>query len=74
MIGAVIAAVVVYIIFGSLMTASVTLPADGNVVRAFVLEMVMTFILVYVVSATPTSRNYKIAPLAILICNVKSAN
>jgi glycerol uptake facilitator-like aquaporin len=46
------------------MTASVTLPANGNVVRAFVLETVMTFTLVYVVLATTTSKNYKIAPLA----------
>jgi MIP family channel proteins len=63
-IGAVIAAVVVYAIFGSSMAASVTLPANGNVVRAFVLETVMTFTLVYVVLATTTSKNYKIAPLA----------
>jgi MIP family channel proteins len=63
-IGAVIAAVVVYAIFGSSMAASVTLPANGNVVRAFVLETVMTFTLVYVVLATTTSKNYKIAPMA----------
>jgi glycerol uptake facilitator-like aquaporin len=63
-IGAVIAALVVCAIFGSSMTASVTLPANGNVVRAFVLETVMTFTLVYVVLATTTSKNYKIAPLA----------
>jgi aquaporin Z len=38
--------------------------ASGKVVRAFVLETVMTFTLVYVVLATTTSKNYKIAPLA----------
>jgi MIP family channel proteins len=54
-IGAVIAAVVVYAIFGSSMAASVTLPANGNVVRAFVLETVMT---------QTASKNYKIAPMA----------
>jgi aquaporin Z len=63
-IGAVIAAVVVYAIFGSSMAASVTLPANGNIVRALVLETVMTFTLVYMVLATTTSKNYKIAPLA----------
>ncbi len=64
LVGAVIASLVVFAIFGSAMTASVTLPANGNVVRAFVLETVMTFTLVYVVLATTTSKNYKIAPLA----------
>jgi MIP family channel proteins len=64
-IGAVIGAAVVYAIFGSSMAASVTLPADGNVTRAFVLETVMTFTLVYVVVlAATTSKNIKIAPLA----------
>jgi glycerol uptake facilitator-like aquaporin len=63
-IGAVIAAVVVYAIFGSSMAASVTLPANGNIVRALVLETVMTFTLVCMVLATTTSKNYKIAPLA----------
>ena len=58
-IGAVIAAAVVYSIFGSSMSASVTLPSDGNVVRAFVLETVMTFTLLYVVLATTTSRSLK---------------
>ena len=32
--------------------------------RAFVLETVMTFTLVYIVMATTTSKNFKIAPLA----------
>jgi MIP family channel proteins len=63
-VGAVIAAAVVYAIFGSSMAASVTLPADGNVTRAFVLETVMTFTLVYVVLAATTSKNFKIVPLA----------
>lgn len=62
-IGAVIGAAVVYAIFGSSMAASVTLPADGNVTRAFVLETVMTFTLVYVVLAATTSKNIKIAPI-----------
>ena len=43
MVGAVIGAAVVYAIFGSSMAASVTLPADGNVTRAFVLETVSSF-------------------------------
>ena len=63
-IGAVLAAAVVYSIFGSEMSASVTLPSDDNVVRALILETVMTFTLVYVVLATTTSRNFKIVPLA----------
>jgi glycerol uptake facilitator-like aquaporin len=63
-LGAVIAAAVVYSMFGSEMAASVTLPADDNVTRAFILETVMTFTLVYVVLATTTSKNFKIAPLA----------
>ena len=62
-LGAVIGAGVVYATFGSSMAASVTLPADDNVIRAFVLETVMTFTLVYVVSAATTSEN-KIGPLA----------
>jgi len=63
-IGAVIAALVVYSIFGSEMSASVTLPSDDNVIRALILETVMTFTLVYVVLATTTSMNFKIVPLA----------
>ena len=63
-LGAVIAAAVVYSMFGSEMAASVTLPADGNAIRAFILETVMTFTLVYVVLATTTSKNFRIAPLA----------
>jgi MIP family channel proteins len=63
-IGAVIGAAVVYSIFGQEMSASVTLPLDDNVVRALILETVMTFTLVYVILATTSSRNFKIAPLA----------
>ena len=63
-LGAVIGAAVVYSMFGSDMAASVTLPADDNVSGAFILETVMTFTLVYVVLATTTSKNFKIAPLA----------
>jgi MIP family channel proteins len=62
-LGAIIGAGVVYATFGSSMAASVTLPADDNVIRALVLEIVMTFTLVYVVSAATTSEN-KIGPLA----------
>ena len=62
-LGAVIAAAVVYSMFGSNM-ASVTLPVDDNVTRAFILETVMTFTLVYVVLTTTTSKNYKRASLA----------
>jgi MIP family channel proteins len=63
-IGAVIAAAIVFLIFGSEMSASVTLPSDDNVMRALILETVMTFTLVYVVLATTTSKNFKIVPLA----------
>lgn len=63
-IGAVIAAAVVYSIFGSEMSASVTLPAQDNVIRALILETVMTFTLVYVVLTTTTSKNVRIVPLA----------
>ena len=63
-LGAVIGAAVVYSIFGSEMAASVSLPKDGNVTRALILETVMTFTLVYVVLTTTTSKNFKIAPLA----------
>jgi len=63
-IGGVIGAAVVYAMFGSAMSASVTLPSENNVMRAFILETVMTFTLVYVVMATTTSKNFKTAPLA----------
>lgn len=64
LIGAVLGAAVVYAMFGSAMAASVTLPSENNVMRAFILETVMTFTLVYVVLATTTAKNFKIAPLA----------
>src|ERR687897_806025 len=64
LIGAVIGAAVVYMVFGSAMSASVTLPSENNIMRAFILETVMTFTLVYVVMATTTAKNFKIAPLA----------
>ena len=64
MIGAVIGAAVCYAMFGSAMSASVTLPSENNIMRAFILETVMTFTLVYVVMATTTAKNFKIAPLA----------
>lgn len=63
-IGAVIAAAVVYSIFGSEMSASVTLPSEDDIVRTLILETVMTFTLVYVVLATTTSRNSNTIPLA----------
>ena len=46
------------------MISSVTIPANGNVQRALILETVMTFTLTYVVLTTTTKRNMKIAPLA----------
>lgn len=63
-IGAVVAAAVVYLIFGSEISASLTLPSEDNIVRALILETVMTFTLVYVVLTTTTSKNFKIVPLA----------
>ena len=62
-IGAIIASAVVFAMFGQSMAAGVTLPSDGNVIRALMLETVMTFTLVYVVLSTTTAKN-KIAPLA----------
>src|SRR5688500_13375167 len=64
LIGGVIAAAVVYVMFNYAMSASVTLPSEKNVMRAFILETVMTFTLVYVVMATTTAKNVKIATLA----------
>jgi MIP family channel proteins len=64
LVGAALAAAVVFSIFGASIAASVTLPADDDVMRAFMLETVMTFTLVYVVLTTTTSKNFKIAPLA----------
>jgi len=61
-IGAIIASAVVFAMFGQSMAAGVTLPSDGNVIRALLLETVMTFTLVYVVLSTTTAKN-KIAPM-----------
>jgi aquaporin Z len=51
-IGAIIASAVVFAMFGQAMAAGVTLPSDGNVIRALMLETVMTFTLVYVQGCT----------------------
>jgi aquaporin Z len=62
-VGAIIASAVVFATFGQSMAAGVTLPSDGNVIRALMLETVMTFTLVYVVLATTTTKN-NITPMA----------
>jgi aquaporin Z len=62
--GAIIASLVVFSMFGSAMVSSVTVPSDGNVTRAFILEIVMTFTLTYVVLTTTTKKNMKTAALA----------
>jgi len=63
-IGGIMAAAVVFAIFGSSISSSVTLPSDGNVLRAFILETVMTFTLVYIVLTTAATASNKIGPLA----------
>ncbi|HEY6534726.1 MAG TPA: aquaporin [Candidatus Nitrosocosmicus sp.] len=63
-IGGIMAAAVVFMIFGSSISSSVTLPSDGNVLRAFMLETVMTFTLVYIVLTTAATASNKIGPLA----------
>jgi len=63
-IGGILAAIVVFTIFGSAISSSVTLPADNNVIRAFLLETAMTFTLVYIVLTTAATASNKIAPLA----------
>ena len=60
-LGAVIGAAVVYSMFGSDMAASLTLPADNNVIRALILETIMTFTLVYVILTTLHHDKNKIA-------------
>ena len=60
-LGAVIGAAVVYSMFGSDMAASLTLPADDNVIRALILETIMTFTLVYVILTTLHHTKNKIA-------------
>ena len=62
-VAAIIASAVVFAMFGQSMAAGVTLPSDGNVIGALMLETVMTFTLVYVVLSTTTAKD-KIAPLA----------
>ena len=63
-IGGIMAASVVFAIFGPAISSSVTLPADNNVIRAFLLETAMTFTLVYIVLTTAATASNKIAPLA----------
>ena len=63
-IGGILAASVVFAIFGPAISSSVTLPADNNVIRAFLLETAMTFTLVYIVLTTAATASNKIAPLA----------
>jgi MIP family channel proteins len=63
-LGGIIAAAVVFAMFGSEITSSVTRPADGNVLRAFILEIVMTFTLVYVILTTAATKSNKIESLA----------
>ena len=69
-IGGIIAAAVVFTIFSSSISSSVTLPADGNILRAFILEIVMTFTLVYIVLTTAATASNKIGPLAGLAIGV----
>src|SRR6478672_3539543 len=63
-IGGILAASVVFAILGPAISSSVTLPADNNVIRAFLLETAMTFTLVYIVLTTAATASNKIAPLA----------
>jgi MIP family channel proteins len=51
-LGAVLGGAVVYSMFGGAMTASLTLPADDDVIRALTLEIIMTFTAVYVILTT----------------------
>jgi glycerol uptake facilitator-like aquaporin len=60
-LGAVIGAAVVYSMFGSDMSASLTLPPDYNVSRALILETIMTFTLVYFILTTMHHTKNKIA-------------
>ena len=63
-IGGILAASVVFAIFGPAISSSVTLPADNNVLRAFLREIAMTFTLVYIVLTTAATASNKISPLA----------
>lgn len=60
-LGAVLGGAVVYSMFGSDMAASLTLPADNNVIRALILETIMTFTLVYVILTTLHHTKNKLA-------------
>jgi glycerol uptake facilitator-like aquaporin len=60
-LGAVIGAAVVYSMFGSDMSASLTLPPDNNVIRALILEIIMTFTLVYFILTTMHHTKNKLA-------------
>jgi MIP family channel proteins len=60
-LGAVLGAAVVYSMFGGTMAASLTLPADNNVIRALILETVMTFTAVYVILTTLHNIKNKMA-------------
>jgi glycerol uptake facilitator-like aquaporin len=61
LLGAVLGVAVVYSMFGSDMSASLTLPADNNVIRALILKNIMKFTLVYVILATIHHSKNKIA-------------
>lgn len=63
-VGGIIGAAIVFAIFGSSISNSVTLPSDGNVIRTFILELVMSFTLVFVVLCTTSVKNNKISGLA----------
>jgi MIP family channel proteins len=60
-LGAVLGAAVVYSMFGGVMAASLTLPADNNVIRALILETIMTLTAVYVILTTLHNIKNKIA-------------
>ncbi len=55
LIGGVIGAALLYSMFGSAMSASVTLTSENNVMRAFILETLMILKLVYILMATTTA-------------------
>jgi len=60
-LGAALGAAIVYSMFGSAMAASLTLPADNNVIRALILETIMTFTAVYVILNTLHNTKNQIA-------------
>jgi MIP family channel proteins len=63
-IGGIIGATIVFAIFGSSISNSVTLPSDGDVIRTLITEVVMSFTLVLVVLCTTSLKNDKIFALA----------